>query len=359
MKIKLAILDKDTAYLQRIVSVFNNKYADKLEIYSFTDQEMALETVQKAKIHVLLAGEEYGIKPEELPQRCAFAWFVDTKEIEHINQRAAICKYQKVDMVYKQILSLYSEVAGDMITTEGSEDGQVEVVTVLSPAGGVGCSTIAAAYAMALCQYGKQVLYLNLEKFGSTDSYFKGDGTDGLSEVLYAIKSQKSDLALKLKLEGTVRKDKCGVYFLPECHVALDRMEMKPEELCMLLRQIKISKTYDVIVLDVNFSFDALEMEVMKQSHRIFMVSDGSGNANTKILRAYQALEILEQQEGNIVTDKMLLLYNRFHSRLGEKIDSLPLQIAGGLPYFKEARESQIASEIARMDLFEKLTGMK
>lgn len=37
MKIKLAILDKDTAYLQRIVSVFNNKYADKLEIYSFTD----------------------------------------------------------------------------------------------------------------------------------------------------------------------------------------------------------------------------------------------------------------------------------------------------------------------------------
>lgn len=64
MKIKLAILDKDTAYLQRIVSVFNNKYVDKLEIYSFTDQEMALEAVQKAKIHVLLAGEECGIKPD-------------------------------------------------------------------------------------------------------------------------------------------------------------------------------------------------------------------------------------------------------------------------------------------------------
>ena len=39
MKIKLAILESDVSYLKRIVSVFNTKFADKLEIYSFTDKE--------------------------------------------------------------------------------------------------------------------------------------------------------------------------------------------------------------------------------------------------------------------------------------------------------------------------------
>lgn len=39
MKIKLALLDNDQNYLNRIVSVFNIRYADKLEIYSFTKIE--------------------------------------------------------------------------------------------------------------------------------------------------------------------------------------------------------------------------------------------------------------------------------------------------------------------------------
>ena len=36
MKIKVALLDKDKEYLNRLTGVFNTKYADKLEVYSFT-----------------------------------------------------------------------------------------------------------------------------------------------------------------------------------------------------------------------------------------------------------------------------------------------------------------------------------
>ena len=42
MKIKLALLDSDQNYLNRIVTAFNIKYADKLEIYSFTKLESAM-----------------------------------------------------------------------------------------------------------------------------------------------------------------------------------------------------------------------------------------------------------------------------------------------------------------------------
>lgn len=353
MKIKLAILEKDTVYLQRISAVFNNKYADKLEVYSFTDPKTALQTAREAKINVLLAGEEYDIVPEKLPERCAFAWFVDTPDVEHINHSAAICKYQKIDIIYKQIVSLYSEVAGDIVTTKGGESGRTSVITVLSPAGGVGCSTVAAACAMSFCQHGKRVLYLNLEKYGTGSMFFQGDGLGGLGDVIYAIKSQKSNLALKL--EGSVKQDKSGVHFLSECSIVLDRMEMKKEELDILLGQIKDSENYDCIVLDSDFSFEKFEMEVMMQSDQILLVSDGSQNANIKIRRVYEAMKILEQQGECAVLEKIMLLYNRFHSQTGKMMDDLQLPVLGGIPSFKGAKEGQIAAEIAKMDVFEKI----
>ena len=44
MKLKVAILDNDINYLDRLTSTFNSKYADKLEVYSFTEKEKVIET---------------------------------------------------------------------------------------------------------------------------------------------------------------------------------------------------------------------------------------------------------------------------------------------------------------------------
>ncbi len=353
MKIKLAILEKDTVYLQRIVSAFNNKYADKLEIYSFTEKDMAIKTAREAKINVLLAGEEYQITPEMLPERCAFAWFVDTPDVENINQCHAICKFQKIDLIYKQIISLYSEVAGDIVTSKNGGDASAKVISFLSPAGGVGCSTAAAAGAMFLARMGKRVLYLNLEKYGSVETFFQGMGQGDLSDMLYAIKSQKSNLALKL--EGIVKQDKSGVCFLSECKIVLDRLEMKKEDVEALLTQIQLGENYDHIILDSDFSFDSFEMEVMRRSDGIVLVSNGSQNANMKIRKVYNALGILEQQGEVRVTHKMMLLYNRFHSQTGETLEDIPLPGIGGIQNFKGAKEAAIAKEISKMDLFTKL----
>lgn len=49
MKIRLAILEKDAIYLERLKSVFNVKFADKLEIYSFTDRDIALQSLREKR----------------------------------------------------------------------------------------------------------------------------------------------------------------------------------------------------------------------------------------------------------------------------------------------------------------------
>lgn len=59
MKIKLAVLEKDQSYLQRFISVFSTKYADKFQIYLFTDEEVAYSTLNDTKIDVLVASDVF------------------------------------------------------------------------------------------------------------------------------------------------------------------------------------------------------------------------------------------------------------------------------------------------------------
>ena len=171
MKIKLAILERDQSYLQRFISVFSTKYADKFQIYSFTDEEVAYSTLNDTKIDVLVASDVFEIDIKRVPRRCGFAYLVDSLDVETVNNQRAVCKFQKVDLIYKQILSIYSENAGNVAGLKLGDD-TAQIVAFESVSGGCGGSTIAAACALHFAAQGKKTLYLNLEKFGSADSFF-------------------------------------------------------------------------------------------------------------------------------------------------------------------------------------------
>lgn len=144
MKIKLAILEKDQSYLNRIVSVFSTKYADKFVIYSFTDMNVALSVLDEEKIDVLVANDAFEIDVNALPKRCGFAYFVDVADIAMENDQRAICKFQKAELIYKQILSVYSENAGSISGLHLGDDS-AKILVFNSPLGEMRTSTEVAA----------------------------------------------------------------------------------------------------------------------------------------------------------------------------------------------------------------------
>ena len=75
MKIKLAILDSDVNYLSRLTSAFESKYAEKLEVYFFTNKEIAISSLQENRIDMLVASEFFEIDQSKIPNRCGFAYF--------------------------------------------------------------------------------------------------------------------------------------------------------------------------------------------------------------------------------------------------------------------------------------------
>lgn len=352
MKIKLAILERDKSYLTRIMSVFGTKYADKLEIYSFTDPEVALNSLNSSKMDVLLASDAFEIEMQRIPNRCAFAFLVDSLGIDTFKEQRAICKFQKADLIYKQILSVYSEKASSItgFTMNGDEG---KIIAFCSASGGVGSSSMAAACAMHFAAKGNKVLYLNLEKFGSSDVFFAGQGQFDMSDIIFALKSKKTNLSLKL--ESCVKQDPSGVYFYSQAKIALDMMELNTEDILRLISEFKLMGEYNYIILDMDFGIDREMMKIYQQAQAIVLVGDGSVESNNKTVRAFTALATLEANSDAPLTQRMSFVYDKVSSKDGHSLETTGLRILGGAPRYAGANVRQIVEQLASMALFDSI----
>lgn len=349
MKIKLAILEKDRSYLTRMVSTFGTKYSDKFEIYSFTDPAVAMANLNSAKIDVLLASDSFDINVKDLPNRCGFAYLVDSADIGMLNDQRAICKFQKADLIYKQILSVYSEKASSITGFKMNSD-ESAVIAFCSPAGGVGSSTMAAACAIHFASQGKKTLYLNLEKFGSADLFFSGDGQFDMSDIIFALKSKKANL--HLKLESCVKQDPRGVYFYSQPKIALDMLELNLEEVQRLLNELKVTGDYEYIILDLDFSLAKDALKFYHQAQAVVLVSDGSTNANTKVERAFTALATMEQNADAPLTSRICLVYNRVSSKNSQSVKVEGLRDLGGAPVYVHSTVDQVLTQLSGKDFY-------
>lgn len=352
MKIKLAILEKDKNYLFRLVTSFNSKYSDKLEIYSFTDKDIAMNTLENGKINVFIADYSFDIDVSQIPSRCGFAYFVDSSDVETIKGEHAIGKYQKSDLIYKQILSIFSEKSG---TISGLKlgDESTKICVFCSVAGGAGTSTLAAAAAIHFASTGKKTLYLNLENFGNSDLFFSGEGQFDMSDVIFAVKSKKTNLALKL--ESCVKQDQSGVDFYSAPKNALDMKEFSFAEKVELISELKILSSYDYIIVDMQFSLEKKVLNVLKEASSIVWVSDGSEIANSKIESAYKALNLIEQSEDIQICGKICLAYNKFSNKSGTAVKGVSLKNIGGAQRYEHATTKQILDQLKNKEIFNQI----
>lgn len=353
MKIKLALLDQDKIFLSRLSSVFANKYSDKVEIYSFTEEETAINSLNTERIDVFLASDAFNIGVEQIPARCSFAYFVENAEIESVREQRAVAKFQKAELLYKQILSMYAENASVITGFKLNDETATQIITFLSVSGGVGSSTMAAAFAVYAARAGKRVLYMDLERFGSTDNFFAGEGQFDFSDVLYALKSRKSNLVLKL--ESTVKQDASGVFFYSTPKMALDLMELAEEDIQKLLQEFRIGGMYDYIVLDIDFSFDKKEKTILMLSDKLVFVNDGTEISNKKLERACAAIQVLEEQNEERMMGKAFLLYNKFSNKVCNTIKDIGIRALGGAPKFEHATTKQVMEQLVSMQIFRKL----
>lgn len=350
MKIKLAMLESDAMYLHRVVPVFNNRFAKELEIYSFTEVDAAIACLEQKKIDVFLASDTFKINHDQVPKRCGFAYLVESLDINSIDGYKAVCKFQKAELIYKQILSIYSEHMPNITGIAPNENGAMKTIVFCSPCGGVGTSTVAAGAAIALVNAGYRVLYINTEVYGEADMFFSCDGQFDFSEVIYALKSNKTNRAMKL--QSTVKQDATGVHFYSSAKIALDLMEMKPSDYITLQSELKKLGCYDYVILDMDCPKTVAGFEFFSHCNSVVLVTDGSENAAAKLNNVLRSVQIMDSNSELALQPRMWQVNNK---AAANELTQNELRILGSFPVYQRVSSNQMAKQLSLSDMYRQL----
>ncbi len=350
MKIRLAIIDGDEQYLERIVAAFQNQYADKMEIYSFTSDEAAYENLKDQKVDVWLMAEQFHFDTDRMPENCGFAYFTETAGVDCVEDIFAICKYQKIEYIYKGILGLYAENVGAVANHVGSNT--VSVCSFFSINGGAGSSSLAAATALQMAKSGKRTLYLNLEQTGDASLYFQAHGEGNLSELIYLLKSKRGNMTLKI--QSIVKQNADGVYFFDSCAQAMDMLELDAGDAEKLVGILQKADLFDVIIIDLGSYMNELVFRMFTISSRIVCVSDGSETSKSKFGKMTEILEVKEQQEEVSILPRIAIAYNKFSNQSGIAVDRGKYPVLGGMPRYDAVNIKQIVERMSALDFIKK-----
>lgn len=161
-----------------------------------------------------------------------------------------------------------------------------------------------------------------------------------------------------MKLESSVKQDNSGVYFYSQTKVALDMLELSADDILHLISELKLTGSYDYIVLDMEFELDKGYLDIYRKINSIIVVGDGSEISNLKIFRGYNAIVTKEQESDSSIANRMVLMYNKFSNKSSRALDDIELKSIGGAPRYEHATTRQVLSQLSNLSVFDDIASV-
>ena len=294
-----------------------------------------------------------------MPSNCGFAYFCESNSITSLYGERTIGKYQKIELIYKELLSIFSESSSYNLENTNSTDEKCNIIMFSSAAGGVGCSTLAVASAIHLAKRQKQVLYLNLELFGGAENYLttqaSQSGQSNFDNVIYALKSKRANIPLKIESNTLVSDENVNYFNSSKLSLSID--ELTCEDIESLLTEISLMNKYDYVIVDKGLDFNKKTWSILEKANKIVLISDGSLISNFKTERALQSLNVLEKKNNAQISQKILIAYNKFSSKNGcsSVIEFVEMTVVHWYSSIILISNAEILNSISNMDIFNNL----
>lgn len=356
MKIKVSVCSDDALYCEKLVNYFNSHYYDIFQWNVYTQSVYLQQIFESDTADLILVGREMesGLQRLDEKLRDSQLWAYLAEEDGGQEEGGLyLAKYRRADQIYRDLLDLYARKEHARYENTSIVSGKTTFVAVVSAGGGIGASTIACAAAKSFAQMEK-TLYLNLENTGSCELAFKGEEKPGLDELVYAIKSRRNTLGIKI--ESSVSRDGTGTYYFKECANPMDLQSLLPEEIKELLKAIEAAKNYDKVIIDLGNGLQDKEITVMSMANRVVMVTDNSEIAALKLRRCLEFIRTVEEVKKVDIISKIHIYFNKVmkNTQIPEKL--FQIRVGGAFPLIENGNFAGIIDKIAGMEL---LQGMK
>ncbi len=352
-KLRFVLGDKDDRYLKRLSDYITFRYGDKIELYTFTEKQLLNSFLTEHKANGVFVGKGFMEVRKYVASAACFAYLSEGIETENYEDTMIFVKYQSADALVKEMIALCSEQVSEVYPGKHT-NGNGKVILFESPVGGVGTTLTAAACAYYFTGQGKKTLYLNLEEFGSVKGIFQGDGRFEFRDAVYALKSRKTNL--HLKLESIIREDDTGVFFIEPCSQPVDLQSFTEEEARRFLKILSEEEDFDAVIIDRNSRLDSMSYKLREIADDIVLVAAEQRMQNEKIQKLMQAIKLEEEKLQLKICDKLQILYNGYAAEIGFRVDNkIAIPALGRLPKTEGATEKQILERFAAEDIFRKL----
>lgn len=326
-KLHLVIVDREEPYIDALASYLMDCHFDRFKISTFTNEEYLMEFLNRieGKIDILLIDDQLFRKSLSL-QRVRTLIILTNGSIDvELSSLSVIDKYQPASKLVKDIFNILSEDEVQASQYYSFARNKTKVISVYSPRGGIGKTSVAIGCSLLSSERGKRVFYLNLEFLQSTPFFFDCDIEQSFSEVLYYIKDKKKKLSLKV--EAMTNEDfESKVHYFSPPESTIDFNEILPEELAFLVNQLRATNQYDVIFVDMTSNLSSNNISILSESDEILLLIDQDEISLVKLENMIKNLEIITKRNNVRILEKMTLVLNKYDSKSCIKLEDIKLQ---------------------------------
>ncbi len=339
-RLSIIIADSDRDYLKSLERFLIVNYPKRFEIYTFSSHSKLSDHLSSASnIDILVLGQQLYQKnlkienvmlvlllSEERSEDCSKAWsevltearsedcsnlaLGQGDEVKFVSKKTVIIKkYQHMDRFIAEIIRLYA-ANGQRSRGVTPMQGNTRAVSILSPSGGSGKSSIAAGCSVLCAGRGIRSFYLNLENIPSTDLFFHGDSTQSFSNAIFYLKGKGANLSLRLEGAKSIDIGSQVHYFKPPENIQ-ELNELTEQDAVCLVSELKNNGVYDIIFIDTSCGLSPINTAIIKNSDIILLVMSPDRCSELKLKEFMAGLALLERKSEVKLAGKIIPVFNR------------------------------------------------
>jgi len=311
VRIKLLIASREADYSEHLSDYISKNHADVIAVSVCQSPE---------RISDLLRAQRFDAAVLEAPfaegadlSRITLPLLLTTEDQdlpEALGRVKRISKYQRISALVADVVEQFAKVSTD---ARGSGQERAQITAVWSPAGGVGKTTVALAYATKKHLEGKQALYLDLEPFSSVPAYFDESGKS-ISAAFEMLDNNEGNI--KILIRGIRRQDSGGVSYF--CHPDnFDDMNVLSVENVSALVSACAGVT-DELVVDMSCVCDDRTRQVFDLADKVLLVVDQTSVAHFKLSQFTSQHDAFES-----ISEKTVLVANKDATVSGQAVGAV------------------------------------
>lgn len=267
MNCNLAIYDNEPTYANHLMEYIKRKHKRLGQVRVFTNIKSLQEYAEQNQIQVLLLHEDLKNLEVEYINIKNICLLSEGNPSSQKDSCPVIYKYQSAEVIIKELLSFFTmEGLGAAVDVTNK---QVKIICVYSP----GMQDCRQKYALSLalgCTNQKRTLYISLDFYQALPELSGHNTENGLSEIIYYLKQNHSNLEQKLK---EVRNKYQKLDYIPGVSFAPDLLELTVEDMDLWLKEMYRDGSYEVIIFDVGIMSQAV-LELFQNSHEVLLLTE-------------------------------------------------------------------------------------